>query len=88
MELTLSELKPLLKYTIRNNERLQEEGKVPKAIDIISEAGIGKSSIIEQIASELNYNYVKLPLAMITETGDLCGFPICLHYACKDDDCK
>ena len=88
MELTLSELKPLIKYMIRNNERLQSEGKTPKAIDVISEAGIGKSSIIEQIAYELDYNYVKLPLAMITETGDLCGFPVCLHYACKDDDCK
>lgn len=88
MELTLSEIKPLIKYIIKNNERLQEEGKVPKAIDIISEAGIGKSSVIEQIASELNYNYVKLPLAMISETGDLCGFPVLLHYACREDDCK
>lgn len=88
MELTLSELKPLLKYMIRNNEWLQSIGKTPKAIDIISDAGIGKSSIIEQVASELDYNYIKLPLAMITETGDLCGYPICLHYACKEDDCR
>ena len=55
---------------IRNNEWLQSIGKTPKAIDIISDAGIGKSSIIEQVASELDYNYIKLPLAMITETGD------------------
>lgn len=88
MELTLSELKPLIKYIIHNNERLQDEGKVPKAIDIISECGIGKSSIIEQVANELDYNYIKLPLAMITETGDLCGYPICLHYACRDDNCQ
>lgn len=89
MELTLSEVKTLIKYIIKNNERLQEEGKVPKPIDLIAEAGIGKSAIIEQIADELDYNYVKLPLAQITETGDLCGWPVCLHYAClPNGECK
>ena len=88
MELTLSEVKPLIKYIIKNNERLQANGDVPKAIDLIAEAGIGKSSIIEQVASELDYNYVKLTLSAISETGDLCGFPVLLHYACKENDCR
>jgi len=70
MELTLSEVKPLIKYIIRNNERIQDEGKIPKAINIISEAGIGKSETIEQIAKELDYNFVKINLAQTTETGD------------------
>lgn len=90
MELTLSEIKPLIKYIIRNNERIQDEGKIPKAINIISEAGIGKSETIEQIAKELDYNFVKINLAQTTETGDIAGFPLCLHYACLPDEseCK
>ena len=49
-----------------------------------------KSESIAQIANELDYNFVKLNLAQITETGDLAGYPICLHYACNEDlsDCQ
>lgn len=70
MELTLSEIKPILKYIIENNKKLQDEGKLPVACNIVAEPGIGKSAIVEQIANELDYNFVKLNLAQITETGD------------------
>lgn len=76
MDLTLKELKPIIKFMIENNKRLEDEGKNPIAINIISEAGIGKSSIVEEIAKETNSNYVKLALAQITEIGDCVGFPI------------
>lgn len=90
MELTLKELKPILKYIISNNDALEERGITPVSVNIISDAGIGKSSIIEEIAQEFDANYVKLSLAQLTESGDISGFPICLHYACKEDgtDCK
>lgn len=89
MELTIKEINPLLRYIVRNNERLQEQGENPVAVDIVGEAGIGKSAIVEQLAKELDYNYVKLNLAQITETGDIAGFPICLHYCCNKEtgDC-
>ena len=70
MELSIKELKPLIKYIVKNNKNLQENGKDPVAINIISEAGLGKSSIVQQIAEEMDSNYVKLALAQITETGD------------------
>lgn len=90
MELSLKELKPIIKFIIENNKRLEDEGKTPVAVNIISEAGIGKSSIVEDIAKEYDCNYVKLNLAQISEIGDCVGFPLCLHYACKDDgsDCQ
>lgn len=90
MELTLKELKPLLKYIINNNDTLEAKGITPVSVNIISDAGIGKSSIIEEIAREFDANYVKLSLAQLTESGDIAGYPLCLHYACKDDgnDCK
>ena len=41
MELTLSEVKPIIKYIIENNKKLQEKGRVPVAINLQGEAGIG-----------------------------------------------
>ena len=41
MELTLKEVKPILKYIIENNIKLQEKGHMPLAINICGEAGIG-----------------------------------------------
>lgn len=70
MELSLKELKPIIKFIIENNKRLEDEGKTPVAVNIISEAGIGKSSIVEDIAKEYDCNYVKLNLAQISEQGD------------------
>lgn len=70
MDLTIKEIKPLIKYIIKNNGDLQKNGMDPVAVNIISQAGIGKSSLIQQIAEELDCNYVKLNLAEITETGD------------------
>jgi ATP-dependent protease HslVU (ClpYQ) ATPase subunit len=90
MDLTLKEVKPLIKYIIENNDALEARGIVPVSINLVADAGIGKSSIVEEIAKEFDANYIKLNLSQITETGDIAGFPICLHYACKDDgsDCK
>ena len=88
METTLSELRPDIEFIIKRNSVLEDAGDSPIAINICSEAGIGKSLTVEQLAKDLDYNYVKLALAQITETGDIAGFPICLHYACLDDGSK
>ena len=88
MELTLSEIKPILKYIIENNQKIQENGKMPVAVELIGDAGLGKSAIIEQIASELDATYIKLNLAQIVEEGEISGFPIREHYVCRNDDCK
>lgn len=88
MELTLSELKPIIQYMIDNNKKLETENKKPIAINISGDAGIGKTALIQEIANENDCNFVKMNLAQITETGDLAGFPVCLHRVCKDDDCQ
>lgn len=88
MELTLNELKPVVELIIKRNSALQDAGDDAIAINICSEAGIGKSTFVEDLAKEFDYNYVKLALAQITETGDIAGFPICLHYACMEDGSK
>ena len=83
MELTLAEVKPIIKYIINNNKELQEKGQLPIAVNICGEAGIGKTSIIEQIAQEINANFVKLNLSQISEPSDLVGWPIKEHYVCR-----
>ena len=89
MELTLDEIKPILKHIIDNNFYRQEKyGDIPISVDICGHCGIGKTSIVEQLAKEYDANFVKLNLAMMCETGDLCGYPIREHYVCKEDDCQ
>lgn len=90
MELSLNDLRPIAEYIIKNNDNLEKQNKPKVAINICSEAGIGKSTIVEDIAKSMDANYVKLALAQITETGDIAGYPMLLHYACREDssDCK
>lgn len=95
MELTLEEVKPIIKYIINNNKELQHVGQLPIAINVCGEAGIGKTSVIEQIAKEIDANFVKLNLSQISEPSDLVGWPIKEHYICRkfpdhpeDDECK
>ena len=85
MELTLKEVKRIIKYIISNNQNLQETGQLPIAINICGEAGLGKTSVIEQIAREINANFIKLNLSQISEPSDLVGWPIKEHYICRDN---
>lgn len=90
-ELTLLEAKELINYIIDNNVKLKESGKKPTAVEILGEAGLGKTSIIEQIAEERGALCVKLCLSELEEVGDLCGVPITEYYICKgegkDEEC-
>lgn len=76
VKLNVDELKTLVKYMVNNNQYIQDLGKNPVAINVESPAGIGKTSVITQIAQELNMDFVKLCLSQIEEIGDLTGFPV------------
>lgn len=88
MELTLGEIKPILKYIINNNKSLQERGEFPVSVQLTSLPGIGKTSLVEQIASEIGANYIKKNLSQMSDPGELCGWPIKEHYVCKNDECR
>lgn len=79
---SMKDVKKLLNYTIDNNLELEKNGKVPIAISLESPAGIGKTSIIQQVAEERGMQFVKLSLHELDETGDLVGFPI-KEYECQ-----
>lgn len=89
MELTLSEVKPIIKYIIENNKKLQEKGHHPVSVNICGNCGLGKTSVVEQIANELDMPFVKINLSQISDPAEICGWPIKEHYICKPDgDCK
>lgn len=95
MELTIEEVTKHIKFIINNNRILQDSGRLPIAVNVVGEAGVGKTSCIEQIANELDCNFIKLNLSQISDPSDIIGFPLKEHYICKsypdhpeDDECK
>jgi nucleoside-triphosphatase THEP1 len=76
VQLNVDELKSFIKHMVSNNQIIQKDGKVPVAINVEGEAGLGKTSAIQQVAKELNLQYIKLNLAQLEELGDLVGFPV------------
>ena len=68
--LSTKEVKDFLNFIIKNNIELQKVGKKPSSVEIIGEAGLGKTSIVEQIAKENDLDFVKLNLSQIEELGD------------------
>lgn len=86
ISLTSVELKTFLKHIINNNQQIQDQGKIPVAVNIEGEAGLGKTSVILQVAQELGLQCIKLNLSQIEEIGDLVGFPMKEHEVLKNKD--
>lgn len=76
VNLNIDELKGFVNHIITNNRFLQEKGKLPVAIEVQGESGIGKTSTIIDLAKEHKLDFVKVNLAQIEELGDLVGFPV------------
>jgi len=76
VQLNVEELKSFIKHMVNNNQHIQAEGKVPVAVNIEGDAGLGKTSAIMQLGKELNMQVVKLNLSQLEELGDLVGFPV------------
>ena len=68
--LNIDELKGFVNHLITNNRFLQAQGKLPVALEVEGESGIGKTSAIVELAKEHNLNFIKLNLAQIEELGD------------------
>ena len=76
VQLNVDELKGFIRHMVKNNQHIQSEGKVPVAINIEGDAGLGKTSAIMQLGKEMNMQVVKLNLSQLEELGDLVGFPV------------
>ena len=76
VKLNVDELKGFIKHMVGNNQTIQVDGKVPVAINIEGDAGLGKTSAILQLGKEVGMDVVKLNLSQLEELGDLVGFPV------------
>lgn len=76
VKLNVDELKTFIKHMVTNNQAIQADGKVPVAINIEGDAGLGKTSAIIQLGQEMGKQVVKLNLSQLEELGDLVGFPV------------
>lgn len=74
--ISIGDAKALINYTIDNNNKLQANGKMPIAISLEASAGIGKTSLLQQIAQERGMTFAKISLHEMDEPGDLIGFPM------------
>jgi hypothetical protein len=76
VNLNITELKDFVNHIITNNRFLQSKGKLPVAVEVLGESGIGKTSTIVELAKDSKLDFVKLNLSQIEELGDLVGFPV------------
>lgn len=74
--ITLEEFSEIFKYLLDNNRKLVDSGKKPTAVGITGAAGLGKTTIIQDLAASLGMTFVKVCLSEIEEISDLVGFPI------------
>jgi hypothetical protein len=75
VDLGASDVKTMVKELVQTNERLVADGHKRVSMEIIGEAGLGKTSIIHQVGEELNKPVIKINLSQLDELGDLVGFP-------------
>ena len=69
--ISMKEVSGLLNYTIDNNKVLEDEcGITPIGIAFQADAGIGKTSVVKQVAEERGMGFTKLNVAQLEEVGD------------------
>lgn len=75
-KINMTEAEDLLNFTIDNNRQLQDAGQTPLAISFTGDHGIGKTSLVEQVAKKRGMTLTKLSLHELEEVGDLIGYPV------------
>lgn len=75
-KISMKEAEDLLNFTIDNNRQLQDSGQTPLAISFTGDHGIGKTSLVEQVARKRGMTITKLSLHELEEVGDLIGYPV------------
>ena len=90
-EMTISEFTGVFNYLLDNNRQLNEKNLTPIAIGLEGEAGIGKTTLIQDIAKKRGMTLCKLNLSQLEEVGDIVGFPmkeVLLQWKTKEGQLK
>ena len=85
-EITYSnnQVKTFIKNVIESNTFNQQRGITPIAIEVEGIPGIGKTSIMKQIAKELDAHFFLDSFAQNTDPGELTGFPVAETKVTRD----
>lgn len=75
-EYSVKELNVYIKHIIKTSQQNAAEGKKRVSAEIIGPAGLGKTSLIGQVAEELDMIIAKKNLATIEDLSDLVGYPV------------
>lgn len=73
--MNIEEVSKTINYLLDNNLKLVEKGLDKIAINLEGAAGIGKTSIVKQIAEERGATYKRINLSECEEVGDIVGIP-------------
>jgi len=84
VKLDSQEMGEFLTHIITNNRHIQAKGMKPTATEVIGESGLGKTTVVLDIAAKNDLDVVKINLAQIEELGDLVGFPVRQFKLCKE----
>lgn len=84
--MNIEEISKTINYLLDNNLQLVEKGLDKISINIEGPCGIGKTSIIKQIAEERGADYVKICLSELEEVGDLVGIGSKYYTVTKDNE--
>ena len=90
-EMTIGEFTDVFNYLLDNNMEICEAGDTPIAVCIEGAAGIGKTSLVKQVAEKRGMTMCTLCLSQLEEVGDIVGFPqkeVMLQYKTKDGATK
>lgn len=77
--INIEQLEKVLSHMINTNRGLQSKGITPIAMNVIGDAGLGKTSVIEQTGIRHGFkpeNIQTLNLSTLEEIGDLIGIPV------------
>lgn len=64
----------ILKDLIESNDKIIAGGGIPVAASLVGEPGIGKTTVIRELVSDLKRDFFKLNLSQLTEPAELVGF--------------
>lgn len=70
VSLNTAELKTFVKQIMDNNRYIQGKGMTPVAINVEGDHGLGKTTVISQIAKEEGLDFVKINVAQLDELSD------------------
>ena len=75
VEKDIKQVEKLIDHLIETNKSLAEKGDIPVCMEIVGEAGMGKTSICSQAALKHGMDFVKIQLSQYDDLGDFTGFP-------------